>query len=77
MSMRQHTLMDSYISPRASDLTDLPQEAWDDVQGTAVLAWDAWVSLFPTHGLWDPFGAALTLAMLVLTIAWLLKIRPG
>jgi hypothetical protein len=62
---------------RANDLSKIPREAWNDVQETATLAWRAWVNLFPNEILWDPFGAALTLSLIVGLIIWLIKIRPG
>ncbi len=64
-------------SPTTAEWRALPEEAWSDIQETTSLAWEAWVSLFPGHTLWDPVGAALTLTLFVGLIIWLVKVRPG
>ena len=64
-------------SLHTTDLSKIPREAWNDVQETATLAWRAWVDLFPNEVLWDPFGAALALSVIVALIIWLIKVRPG
>lgn len=62
---------------RTRELGDIPREAWQDIQATASLVWRAWVNLFPTDTLWDPFGATLVLSLIVGLVIWLVKIRPG
>jgi len=77
MSMRDEAVRSLPKPPRTADWTDLPSQAWDDIGEAARLAWDAWTSLFPELGFWDPFGAALTLSLLVCVVVWLLRVRPG
>jgi len=60
MSMRDVAVSNLTQPPQLADWTDLPRRAWQDVQETAALIWEAWISLFPELQFWDPFGAALT-----------------
>lgn len=77
MSMTDQTIVNLTQRLHAADWTDLPRQAWGDIREATVLAWEAWVGLFPKVELWNPVGAALTLSLLVLLIVWLIKVRPG
>jgi hypothetical protein len=77
MFLRDGNISDHNGLSQARDLTNLPSEAWSDVQESASLVWQTWVNLFPNGTLWDPFGAALTLTLLIVLVVWLIKIRPG
>lgn len=77
MLWRSRQTADFNLSPRATDLSELPREAWTDIVETADLLWQAWVQLFPNDPMWNPVGAGLTLTFLVTLIVWLIKVRPG
>ncbi len=77
MSLKDQAVRNLTQPPRVADWTDLPARAWDDIQKTIVLTWDAWTGLFPRLEFWDPLGATVTLSLLVGLVAWLIKVRPG
>ena len=77
MSMRDVAVSNLTQPPQLADWTDLPRRARQDVQETAALIWEAWISLFPELQFWDPFGAALTLNLFVGLVVWLIRVRPG
>ncbi|AWZ01000.1 MAG: hypothetical protein NXH87_16830 [Rhodobiaceae bacterium] len=77
MSMRDITVRVLTSPAQVADWTDLPVQAWHDLQETTALIWKAWVSLFPELSFWDPFGAALTLSLFAGLVIWLVKVRPG
>ena len=77
MALHDGQVEGSHHLHKTAEWQNLPWKAWKDIQETTSLAWEAWVSVFPGHALWDPVGAALTLTLLVGLIIWLLKVRPG
>ncbi len=77
MLWRSRLATDLDTPPQASDLADLPWEAWRDIQESAGLLWKAWVRLFPKDPMWDPVGAGLALTFIIALVIWLIKVRPG